>query len=199
MRQQAWYALLIATGGALASACSSSPAKRQTAPTSALAARPNPLSTTTTGPTLRSTTTSTAPPGCQLDELDVTMKGPTGAGGTLYLTLVFTNQAQRTCIMTGYPGVAAVFSSISTEQAKRSPTGASPPVTHLSPGQSVSTYIRAGDVPQDGAYSCPRVEHLVVTPPGETHSASIIPPYNFSPCTSIYVYPLYPGASGSPV
>ncbi|MFC5290629.1 DUF4232 domain-containing protein [Actinokineospora guangxiensis] len=53
-------------------------------------------------------TEAAAPTDCKAAELSLAVKDESGAAGTVYRNLVFTNKGKRTCTMQGFPGVSYV-------------------------------------------------------------------------------------------
>jgi len=178
------------------------PATTSTAPT-ASATTSTSASTTTSGPARTTTTARGA--GCTLDELNVTSPGTQGAAGHQAAVIVFENRGSRTCVLTGYPGVAALDQSgHQVAQAERTPTGSigglssageALPVVTVAPAGKASATVEGTSVPVGGASGCPTYSALEVTAPGETRSARL--DVGLPGCSPLQVHPVVAGTTGS--
>ena len=208
MRRAGALACVVAAAGLAGCSSShhgaaSSPSTTATSPSSTTAA---PTSTVPATSTPQSTTTTSAGPGpgCTLSELNITSPGTQGAAGHQAAVIVFQNRGSRTCILSGYPGVAALDpSGRVAANAQRTPTGfvgglgsssESPPVLHLAPSDEASATVEGTSVPVGGATSCPTYSALEVTPPGETHSVRLN--VGLPGCSPLQVHPVVAGTSG---
>lgn len=141
--------------------------------------------------------------------------GGGGAGlGHENQIILFTNQSNDSCTLSGYPGIAALNSSgQEVVQAERSLSGylgglwnnaTTPPSVTLQPGGTASAIVEGTDNPVGTETSCPYYPELLVTPPNLTTSVRITvtglgtPPENGLPgCTSIQVHPVVTGNTGT--
>lgn len=145
---------------------------------------------------------------CQIDQLRIAPGKSGAAAGNIGQTVLFTNVGQTSCTMTGYPGVAALGAQGNQiVQAQRKPSGmlgglpsGSPiPIVNLAPGQIASAEIEGGDV---STGTCPSYPSFLVTPPGETRSATVTAGASgsnlpgFTACGAISVNPVVPGMTG---
>src|SRR6266851_523389 len=143
-----------------------------TAPTTSTASPAASTSAPTTTSAPARTTTSTRGAGCTLDELNVTSPGTQGAAGHQAAVIVFENRGGRSCVMTGYPGVAALDQSgHQVAEGERTPTGSigglasageALPVLDLAPGGQASATVEGTSVPAGGASGCPSYSALEV-------------------------------------
>ena len=136
-----------------------------------------------------------------------------GAGlGHQDQVILFTNQSQSTCSLSGYPGVAGLDAQGNqVVQAERTLSGylgglqngaTTPPTVTLAPGQTASVTVEGTDNPIGSATSCPYYPALLVTPPNLTESVRVnvsgfgTNPPGFPGCSQIEVHPVVPGSSG---
>lgn len=159
------------------------------------------LSTSTSSPT--STSTTALAPECVFGQLAVTSGYGAAATGHASDVLLFKNTS-TTCTLTGYPGVAGLNSSgHQVVQAMRTlngfmggvPTGESPPIVTLAPGQVASAIVEGTDVPIGGAVACPSYPALLVTPPNTPQSVTLNT--GLPGCSGIEVHPVVMGTSGT--
>jgi hypothetical protein len=166
----------------------------------------SPSSTTTT-----SARTSALP--CRDGQISVS-DGGGGAGlGHEDQVILFSNQSQATCVLSGYPGVAGLDAQgDQVVQARRTLGGylggvrsgeTAPPPVRLAPGQTASAMVEGTDNPVGSATSCPYYPALLVTPPNLTGSVRVhisdvgTDPPGLPGCSPIEVHPVVPGSSGS--
>jgi len=99
-----------------------------------------------------------------------------GAAGSIYYPLTFTNVSGQTCTISGYPGVSAVSSSGSQlgSPAGRNPTNAVTTVT-LASGHSATDMVQIAEVGNYTASVCQPVTAagLRVYPPNQTTSTTV--------------------------
>jgi hypothetical protein len=148
---------------------------------------------------------------CRISQLRISPGNSGAAAGSIGQTILFTNVGQMACIMTGYPGVAALDAQGNqVVQARRQLSGMTGglqtsgaiPVVTLAPDQVASAEIEGGDNPIGTATSCPTYPAFLVTPPGETHSAQIVAGVagagtpGFQGCQGVAVNPVVPGTTG---
>jgi hypothetical protein len=167
-------------------------------------------STATTSTTSSTATASTASPGaaqgpltlarCRTATLSITATTE-GAVGHSGLLLHFQNQADRPCVMQGYPGVALLDSNgHHVTDAVRTPFGflgglapdrSAPPVVTLGKGQEASSIVEGTAVPVGTARSCVSYAGVLVTPPGETAPRELSE--SVPGCSTVAVHPVVPG------
>lgn len=176
--------------------------------------------TTTKGPTPSTTSTSTtvtpetsAAPPCQDGQIEVSNAGGGSGLGHQDQVILFTNQGQSICSLSGYPGVAGLDGQGGEAvQAQRTLSGylgglitgaTTPPVVSLAPGQIASATVEGTDNPIGAATSCPFYPYLLVTPPNLTDSVRVtvtdfgrLNHPGLPGCTRIEVHPVVPGTSG---
>jgi len=159
----------------------------------ALASSSNPIATVV----------SPSSPYCRIADLTVT-RGVYDAGlGHESITVVFRDTGPRSCLITGYPGVAGLDSSgHQSVQATRTPSGylggirrssGPPPVIHLVPKQTAAALIEGTSVGEPA--NCGSYHSLLVTPPGETHSVPIAA--SLPACSGLRVHPILLGTTGT--
>jgi Protein of unknown function (DUF4232) len=95
-----------------------------------------------------------------------------GAAGSLYQNIDFTNIGTATCTLYGYPGVALVAGTPSTQvgaAASRS-TAAGPTLVTLSPGQTANALLRVAQALNYPATTCSptATTYLQIYPPNQT-------------------------------
>ena len=180
---------------ALFAACSHSHTAKRAAPTTAV------TPATTTVATTTSTTTRPGPPACTIAELAVTAEPTQSVMSHGGAQIRFTNNGPGRCVISGYPGVAAMDAAgHPVGDARRTlhgfiggaPQGSQPPVLELRQHETASALVESlyqGSAPAP----CPEVAALVVTPPGETHSVRLA--VQMYGC-ELEVHPIVPGASG---
>lgn len=131
------------------------------------------------------TPASASTPACTTSGLVVWMNtAGSGAAGSIYYNLEFTNQSGHACTLLGYPGVSAV--NLAGHQlgsaGGRNPTHAAKLITlaNQATASSVLQIVEAGNYPSSkcGQTSAAGV---LVYPPGQT-SAKIVP-FPFAACT----------------
>ena len=192
-------------------ACGGSNVAPSSSTTSPPTSAPSPPTTVAPSSTT-STTTVVTQSACQITQLRIMPGASGGAVGNVGQTILFTNESQTTCTMSGYPGVAALDAQGNqVAQAQRKLTGmlgglqntGTPiPLVTLTPGEVASAEVEGTDNPIGTAASCTYYPSFLVTPPGETHSVKVsaglagssIP--GFPGCTPIGVNPVVPGSTG---
>jgi hypothetical protein len=149
---------------------------------------------------------------CRISQLRIAPGEGGAAAGSIGQTILFTNISQSPCTMTGYPGVAALDAQGNqVVQARRElrgmlgglqNSGTPLPVVTLLPGDPASAEVEGDDVPIGTETSCPVYPSFLVTPPGETYSATIVVGATgsntpgFQGCGAISVNPVVPGVTG---
>lgn len=156
--------LAVLVGVALLTACAPAPSAT---PTTA------PTATATAAPTTTPTTTRPAAEGrCTLAALTATLGPTSGEAGQRHTIVVWTNSSAQECTMTGFGGVDLLGPPDPTFGPTYSlPRSAATPSTFvLAPGAAAHTTI-TWLPPQDGPGWTP--SQMLVTPPDETHSATL--------------------------
>ncbi len=176
----------------------------------------SPVSTlpTTTALPKSSTTTTTGDAVAPCHNGQIAVSGAGGGSGLGHQdqVIVFTNQSESTCVLSGYPGVAGLDAQGNQPvQAERTPNGylgglqsgtTTPPSVSLAPGQTASAIVEGTDNPVGSATSCPSYPTLRVTPPNLTVSVRVTVtglgtnPPGLPGCSPIEVHPVVPGSSG---
>jgi hypothetical protein len=186
---------------ALCGACGSHPSAAPTSTVTVTAtASPSPTQTNTLTPTPSATPTSAAAI-CVTRALTMRLGASSGAAGSRYQPIVFTNVSSDTCLMRGYPGVS--FVAPATGHQVGAPavriTQTFGTVT-LAPGGQASALLQVVDiaaVPPAGCDAVP-VSGLRVYPPG-SYAAGYIPFSAASTACSTQVRQLFvrPTVAGS--
>jgi Protein of unknown function (DUF4232) len=162
-RQAAALAFLAAAG--LLAGCGSSSSPTVTVTVTAPAS-PTPAASQAS-PTPASTQ---GPPGCATKTLTATLGPGSGAAGSVYYPIEFTNASGTTCTLYGYPGVSFVTSSGAQvgAAATEDPTYPRRLVT-LAPGATAHAELRITDALNYPSSTCqPAAVHLLrVYPPGQ--------------------------------
>lgn len=120
---------------------------------------------------------------CTADELSLNLGRTDGSAGSVTMPLVFTNTGDRTCILSGFPGVSYVTAENGTEVGAAATRSGSPsgPVT-LAPGGRATASVRAVQVLNYPDYQCgpTPVAGLHVYPPDD--SAALFVAYPGTGC-----------------
>ncbi|KUL41209.1 DUF4232 domain-containing protein [Actinoplanes awajinensis] len=178
--------VLLCTPLLFAAGCSAS-----SQPSSAPAAPPAVSPTTSATGKATATTTATATatatgkasgkpvatPRCHTGDLKLKIGDGSGAAGTSYVALLFTNASDHTCTLYGYPGVSWVTGDQGTQVGspfKRGGTQKKVTVT-LKPGKAAHTIVQSSDAGFFDAAECTptAVRGLRVYPPDETASVFV--------------------------
>ncbi len=143
-------------------------------------------STTTaqTGTTSSSTSTTASTPACAPSGLAVTLNtNGSGAAGSIYYTLKFTNTSGQSCTIAGYPGVSAINASGTQlgSAAGRNTTTAAKTVT-LAAGQTATATLQVTEAGNYSASTCQptTATGLRVYAPNQTSSTRIT--FSFNAC-----------------
>lgn len=157
--------------------------------------------TSTTSPT--TTTQHPSAVGCATSQL-VTSEGSSSVAlSHVGHVILFKNQSSESCDMSGYPGVAFLDTAgHQAAQATRNSSGymgglagsTTPPLLHVTPGETVSALVEGSDQPQGGAGSCPAYPAVLVTPPGQYQSVRVAG--EWGGCY-LAVHPVVAGTTGS--
>lgn len=169
------------------------------------------LCATTSISTTTIPTGNSAPP-CHDGQVSVSDAGGGAGLGHQDQVILFTNQSQSTCTLSGYPGVAGLDAhGNQVVQAERTLSGylgglqngaTTPPTVTLNPGQTASATVEGTDNPIGSATSCPYYPALLVTPPNLTESVRVTVsdlgtnPPGLPGCSQIEVHPVVPGSNG---
>lgn len=134
------------------------------------------------------TTTETT---CNADELALALGEGSGAAGTFYYPITFTNTSDRTCTLFGYPGVSLVNDNGNQigQPAERAP--ADEATVTLAPGQVAQSNV---GVPNSGNFPAGQCEDgatkLRVYPPNDTGYLSVASGNITSWCPGFSVSPV---------
>jgi hypothetical protein len=143
-------------------------------PVTSPAASPALPTSAPTAPASAAPSVSPAPsglPGCATGALAISLGSGTGAAGSSYYPIKFTNSSASACTLYGYPGVSFVTASGVQVGAAATRDPASPrQLVRLAPGGTAHADLRivsAGNYPSS---SCDQVgvRRLKVFPPGQT-------------------------------
>lgn len=121
-------------------------------------------------PSAQSQTTASAP-GCTTNKLTASLGSGSGAAGSIYYPVEFTNSSGEACTLYGYPGVSLVTSAGTQvgAAATEDPTYPRRLVT-LAPGNTGHAELKITDALNYPAATChpAAVRRLKVFPPGQT-------------------------------
>jgi len=133
-------------------------------------------------------TSAASTPECAAADLGVWVAADHGQGaaGSVYLPLEFTNVSKHTCTMYGYPGVAAVASSLRQLGSPAQRSGGQPRTVTLPPGATANATLTYSDVVTG---DCPSrykrtAFELQIYPPNQTQTDHALWP--FVACTAPY-------------
>jgi hypothetical protein len=135
------------------------------------------------------------PPACLTAHLAVSVRGGSGAAGTIYYKLRFTNRGATSCTLRGYPGVSAVSrggAQLGVPATRGSLAGLR--TVTVARGRAVSAQLAVHDA---GAFDPCRLVHaygLRVYPPNQR--ASVTVRFAFDTCTNASAQVLAVGAVG---
>jgi Protein of unknown function (DUF4232) len=138
---------------------------------------------------------------CTTGHLAVSIGGRDAGSGHRSRVLAFRNTGTTTCLLRGYPTVAAVDTTgEEVARARRTPAGylggirsGTAPVVRLAPGEIASATVEALAFGPDGA-SCTGYHALLVTPPGATVPVRLA--WGSDGCSALEVHPVVAGTSG---
>jgi hypothetical protein len=144
------------------------------------------LGTTTgqTATTSSSTSTTASTPSCAASGLAVSLNpNGSGAAGSIYYTLKFTNTSGQSCTIAGYPGVSAINASGTQlgSAAGRNTTTAAKSVT-LAAGQAATATLQVTEAGNYSASACQptTATALRVFAPNQTTATRVT--FSFSAC-----------------
>ena len=206
----------ISVAGLVVTGCTDRKQTRVASPTTTTLAPVTTVPTTTVPVTattaIGATTTAagSAVPPCHNGQIAVSGAGGGSGLGHQDQVILFTNQSQSTCALSGYPGVAGLDGQgDQAVQAQRTlggymgglPPGATtPPNASLAPGQTASAKAEGTDNPVGSDISCPYYPVLLVTPPNLTDSVRVtvseLGTNGLPGCSPIEVHPVVPGTTG---
>ncbi|QJY50904.1 DUF4232 domain-containing protein [Pseudonocardia broussonetiae] len=177
---------------ALLAGCSPAPAPDGPVTGSSTTPSTTPSTAPSTAPVAAPATTDPAPGGtpggpdrCTTAELTGSLADGGAAAGSRFATLVLTNSGDRTCELTGFPGVSYVTGDdghqVGPAAAMEGPRG---PEVRLAVGASAGAPLRLVNVQNYDAAACSPtpVRGLRVYPPGDT--ASLFVPMEGTGCAS---------------
>lgn len=146
---------------------------------------------------------SGAGPACPTSSLKVTLGPSSGAAGSTYLPIEFTNTGTANCTLFGYPGVSLAGGSPPAQigaAASRNPVAAMA-LVRLAPGAVASATLQvtvAGNYPEATCHPT-KASTLVIYPPNQKASVSV--PFSTTGCsatgiTILHVSVVRAGAGG---
>ena len=163
-------AALAAAAGLLAGCgSSSSPSAHPTATVTVTATAPSAHGTSPPSPT--QTATPAGPAGCATTALTASLGPASGAAGSSYYPIEFTNSSSATCSLYGFPGVSFVTASgAQVGVAATQDTTYPRRVVMLTPGSTVHAELRITDAQNYSPSTCrpATVNRLRIFPPGQT-------------------------------
>ncbi len=151
-----------------------SPSAHPTVTVTVTVTAPSAPVTSPTAPT--QTATPTGPAGCPTTALTVSLGPGSGAAGSSYYPIEFTNSSGTTCSLYGYPGVSFVATSGAQVGAAATEDPTYPRVlVILAPGDTVHAELRITDAQNYPPSTCDpvTVNQLRIFPPGQTSALSI--------------------------
>jgi len=111
------------------------------------------------------------PPGCATTALTASLGAGSGAAGSTYFPITFTNTSGSTCSLYGYPGVSFVTAAGAKvgAAATEDPTYPRQLIT-LAPGVTAHAELKIGNAQNYPAATCDpvTVDRLKIFPPGQT-------------------------------
>lgn len=143
-------------------------------PTSPMSATPTGQPTPANAPTPHASSSATpvGPTACATSQLAIHVIPGSGAAGTEYYSLSFTNDSQTTCALSGYPG-ASLVNAAGQQLGPAANRDTVSPTTLISLGIGQAAYATLG-LPNPGNYNpgaCSNTStSLKIYPPGQTTS-----------------------------
>ncbi|NNC12667.1 DUF4232 domain-containing protein [Planctomonas sp. JC2975] len=160
-------------------------------PTSSPTVTPTASPTQTSTATPTSTATSGATPTCSVDDLSVTLGTPSGAAGSEYLPIDFTNTSSKACELHGFPGVSFVGNGNGTQLGAPADWDTSQTIVQntLQPGTVVVSNLK---IAQAGNYDPSECQPLAadglrIYPPHST-KAVFVKASNLTACQNANVH-----------
>ena len=170
---------LLAATAVLAAACGSSGTNSSSTATVTVTPSSSAAPATSPAPTASSSRAQAAPAPCATAGLRVSRGAPSGAAGTIFYNIDFTNTSGTACVLEGYPGVSLVSAGSSSghqvgDDAKRTTTTPVHPVT-LAGGQTAHAVLGVAEAGNFPAAKChPVAAHwLKVFPPNQRAAAYV--------------------------
>ncbi|MHA7984675.1 DUF4232 domain-containing protein [Rathayibacter sp. CAU 1779] len=158
-------------------------------PTVTPTASPTRTSTGTATPT--STATSGATPTCSVDDLSITLGTPSGAAGSEYLPIDFTNTSSKACELHGFPGVSFVGNGNGTQLGAPADWDTSQTIVQntLQPGSAVVSNLKIAQARNYDSSECQplKADGLRIYPPHSTKSA-FVQASNLTACQNANVH-----------
>jgi hypothetical protein len=126
------------------------------------------------------------PPPCPTSNLQVRLGASSGAAGSSYLPIVFTNTGAAACTLYGYPGVSLAAGNPPAQIGAAAARNANqaPKLVTLAPGGAANATLQvtvAGNYPAATCSPTP-ASTLVVYPPNQT--ASVAVPFSTTGCAA---------------
>jgi hypothetical protein len=140
---------------------------------------------------------------CTVSGLTIVTHPGDASSGHRSVIIVFTNKGPATCLMQGYPGVAALDShDKQIAQATRTKNGylgglsaaLQIPEVDLARNESSSAMVEALAFNAGDGSACVAYAGLLVTPPDETHSVKVA--WGSDGCSDLQIHPVVTGTSG---
>lgn len=127
----------------------------------------------------------TATPSCRAAQLQIWRADPgSGAAGSVYYELEFSNVSSSTCTLHGYPGVSAVTDSGQQLGSAAARDPQFPPTTvTLAPGATAHAALRIADVSVYPAASCEPVTAKALKIYAPDQAKATVLPFRFRACT----------------
>jgi Protein of unknown function (DUF4232) len=172
-RRTLTVAILAAAGSVIAGCGSSPPSARPTVTVTKIVRESAPA--TSPVPPIQ-TSTPAGPPGCATAALKASLGPGSGAAGSSFYPIEFTNTSGSTCSLYGYPGVSFVTAAGAQvgAAATEDPTYPRQLVT-LAPGDTAHAELKVGNAQNYPASTCDpvAVSLLKIFPPNQTSALTI--------------------------
>jgi Protein of unknown function (DUF4232) len=166
---------VLTSAAGLVTGCGSSPSP-SAHPTATITVTVPATSAPATSPAPIQSPTPVGPPGCATAALQASLGPGSGAAGSSYYPIEFTNASGSDCTLYGYPGVSFVTASGVQvgAAATEDPTYPRQLVT-LAPGETAHAEVRITDALNYSSSTCDpvAVSRLKVFPPGQTSALHI--------------------------
>jgi hypothetical protein len=198
-------AAMAAAAGISLAACSSSNSSTPSVATSNThnaAAPTNTASPASGSPTASPAATGSALANCATSSLTVSLDTSQGSGaaGSTYVPIDFTNTSSASCVLYGYPGVSFVTGSGGSQigqAATRSPAFSKVQVT-LAPGGSAHAWLQIAEAGNYPSSTCDpaTAPELKIFPPGETVAAYVSHAFDACKSTKVSILTINPVRSG---
>ena len=143
---------------------------------------------------------------CATSVLKAVMGPASGAAGSAYVPIRFTNHSSTGCTLFGYPGVSFVTGPAGSQvgnAASRTPLPAGPAhLVTLAPGAVANAVLQIADTGNYPRSTCQPASgpYLRIYPPGQTAALYLRNGTGFGTCasksvTTLHIEPVQPGAS----